>query len=97
MEAYRFTENRCSITGLIKNTEIHFYLDGKLIGESKISRGSMAESRILAAKGVGVEYYDRFIISPNGKFPADSLNCIIDGKPVNDYKQFENKLCQSIN
>lgn len=78
--------NHCAITGYPKNIPIEFYLQNKLIGETLISQGSMSCSRIAAAKAIGIEYYDSFIIRPkNNGFTADSRSCIINGKELNDF------------
>lgn len=78
----------CPITGMFKKTHIEYFLGDKSLGKAYCSEMSGSESRILSAKEIGIEYYDRFILD-NGRVDTKDVKMIYDGVlcQQNDFKK----------
>lgn len=75
----------CPLTGLRKITLIEYFLEGKSLGKTFVSEGSLSNSRIAEAKAIGIDYYDGFILREKN----DSREVIMpDGKPMDDFNNW---------
>lgn len=74
------------VTGLPISVPIEFYLNGKFLGKTLVTEMSMSSSRIAAARSIGINYYDRFILRPGDQFESDSLKVIINDQAFNDFE-----------
>jgi hypothetical protein len=74
---------------LAENTPIQYFLNDELVGETTTKECSCSIDRVLSAKKIGIDYYDSFKLRAGTKGEAFSKNCIIDGKPLNDFKQIK--------
>jgi len=94
----------CKITGRDKNVHIEYFLEGKSLGKTMVSEGSMSASRIAEAKAINIDFYDQFVLD-NGR--ANSKDCLLsyggELKPLNDFEKSDempnysligNKTCQ---
>lgn len=75
----------CEVMGTPKDTPIEFFLDGKSLGKTLVAQARLASLTIKAAKEIGIDYYDKFVITrPNGE-KFDSSSVIVNGKPYSDF------------
>lgn len=76
---------KCIFTGLPKDRKITYFCDREKLGESLVSECSTNESRIEAAKEVGILYYDEFVLNDKSSWDIKQM---YDGKleAHNDFK-----------
>lgn len=95
MEILDIQNTTCPLTGMFKKTAIEYFLGDVSLGKTYCSEMSMSESRILSAKEIGVEYYDRFILD-NGRLDSKTVKMCYDGKmqQQSDFKKFDSNCCK---